>query len=251
MPVVYIYALCYNEAPILPFVIDYWKRYAARAVVYDNGSDDASLDILSQYDWIEVRHFDSDKFDDSVNQHIKNECWKEARGKADFVQVSDMDEVLWSDTMQDELEKFKQSDAAVWNPHYYDLVTENFPEYDGILLHDIDGVRGWFNNTGKRILFKPDVIKDVNYSVGAHTMNPVSVDGSTVSYFGDENINEFHLKQLGYDYTVNKYKSLHDRLSDVNKRNGWGFHYNFSEDHVKSILKDMYDNGVEIKSKKI
>nr|DAF73136.1 MAG TPA: hypothetical protein [Caudoviricetes sp.] len=33
---VIVYTFCYNEIDILPFAADYWRRFAARVVVYDN-----------------------------------------------------------------------------------------------------------------------------------------------------------------------------------------------------------------------
>lgn len=48
-----VYTTTYNNAAILPFIIDYWKLYAHSVVVYDNGSTDNTLGILKKHDgWI-------------------------------------------------------------------------------------------------------------------------------------------------------------------------------------------------------
>lgn len=96
--IVWIYTLCYNEMQILPFVVDYWKEYTSKVIVYDNGSDDGSVEFLKKHDWIEVRNFDTNgQKMNARNKELKNSVWKEAKGKGvDFVQVCDIDEVLYS-----------------------------------------------------------------------------------------------------------------------------------------------------------
>jgi hypothetical protein len=58
---------------ILPFVLDYWKRLPiTKAVVFDNGSTDGSVEYLKQYDWIEVRYFKTEGQNDTVQRHLHN-----------------------------------------------------------------------------------------------------------------------------------------------------------------------------------
>ena len=53
------------------------------------------LVILLTFDWIEVSKFKSNGFDDITNRNLKNDICKESVGKADIVQVCDLDEVIW------------------------------------------------------------------------------------------------------------------------------------------------------------
>ena len=55
------YIICWNEARILPWVLDYWHAAGIdKLIVYDNISDDDTLRILNEYPMcIEVRHYDS------------------------------------------------------------------------------------------------------------------------------------------------------------------------------------------------
>ena len=101
---IHLYTLCWNEMDILPFVIDYWKLLPiTKAVVYDNGSTDGSIEYLKQFNWIEVRHFDTEGQNDVVQRQIKSEAWKESRGKCDYVIVCDMDEMIYCPNIEDEL----------------------------------------------------------------------------------------------------------------------------------------------------
>jgi glycosyltransferase involved in cell wall biosynthesis len=105
----------------IPFVVDYWKGFAERVIVYDNGSDDGSVEYLSQYPWIEVRQFKTNGFDDTANMNIKNSCWKESIGIADFVVVSDLDECLYSPVLESELDYMKANDITICGPRQYAL----------------------------------------------------------------------------------------------------------------------------------
>ena len=118
---IHAYVVCWNEMDNIPFVVDYWKRFAERVIVYDNGSDDGSVEYLSQYPWIEVRQFKTNGFDDTANMNIKNSCWKESIGIADFVVVSDLDECLYSPVLESELEYMKANDITICGPRQYAL----------------------------------------------------------------------------------------------------------------------------------
>ena len=118
---IHAYVVCWNEMDNIPFVVDYWKRFAERVIVYDNGSDDGSVEYLSQYPWIEVRQFKTNGFDDTANMNIKNSCWKESIGIADFVVVSDLDECLYSPILESELDYMKANDITICGPRQYAL----------------------------------------------------------------------------------------------------------------------------------
>ena len=118
---IHAYVVCWNEMNNIPFVVDYWKRFAERVIVYDNGSDDGSVEYLSQYPWIEVRQFKTNGFDDTANMNIKNSCWKESIGIADFVVVSDLDECLYSPVLETELDYMKANDITICGPRQYAL----------------------------------------------------------------------------------------------------------------------------------
>ena len=118
---IHVYVVCWNEMDNIPFGVDYWKRFAERVIVYDNGSDDGSVEYLSQYPWIEVRQFKTNGFDDTANINIKNSCWKESIGIADFVVVSDLDECLYSPVLESEFDYMKANDITICGPRQYAL----------------------------------------------------------------------------------------------------------------------------------
>ena len=244
---IWLYTVCWNEIDILPFVVDYWKRFAQKVIVYDNGSTDGTLEFLKKFDWIEVRSFETDGFNDIVHMRIKNEVWKEARGKADFVVVCDMDECLYSPVLEEEMEYMLENGFTICGPEQYALVGDNYPEYkDNMLLHEIiTRVRLQKSNhtphlitTGKLMLFNPNAIKEINYSAGCHTANPIG----NVKLYDRKQIFCIHINRgFGVDYNIRRVREYEKRLSNTNKKYKLGIHYTFSDEE---IIRN-YQNGIK------
>lgn len=237
-----VYCLCWNEIKVLPFVIQYWKRFARHVYVFDNGSDDGSLELLAQYpDWITVRHFESNGFNDIVNKEIKNNCWKGS--DADWVVVCDMDECLYAKDMLSEIGKLGKEGFNVISPQWCDVWGEKFPEYDeDKLCHEVIGgispVKKDYLH--KFILFKPNDVKEINYGVGAHSCQPIGENIKITSL--KEDLWLIHLKNLSVDYRIERFKACAKRLSDTNKKYGFGFHYNMKAEETRK----EFEEGVKL-----
>ena len=88
MSVVHYYILCWNEERILPQVLDHYSKFCQKMVVMDNESDDRSVEIIQSYPNAEVRTYQSNsQIRNDIYLEIKNNIWKESRGKADWVIV--------------------------------------------------------------------------------------------------------------------------------------------------------------------
>ena len=109
-----VFTLCWNEIDVLPWVVDYWQKYATHVTVFDNGSTDGSTWYLSKFDWITVKEFLTEGMNDAVQADIKNKCWKGS--DADFVVVCDMDEMLLAPDILKSLENMKASGATIFDP---------------------------------------------------------------------------------------------------------------------------------------
>ena len=225
--IVHLYTLCWNEMDILPFVVDYWKRFVTHAWVYDNGSTDGSVEYLKQFDWITVEHYESDGMDDSKLRDIKNSKWKQSKGKADWVIVCDMDEIVYSKDVLKELEEASANGYTAVDCDWYWFCEDFLPEYknDGILLHQ--KCTKFYNNAGKHLIFNPNEINEINYSIGAHTARP----SGNYRPCNNNNIAVFHTnKGFGIEYKAERYKEMNNRLSEIDKKNKWSIHYGFSKE---------------------
>lgn len=244
------YVLCWNEMPILPFMIDYWKLIARKVIVYDNNSTDGTLDYLKNFDWIEVRPFPiatNNTLDDGIHIKIKNDCWKEQKNNGvDFVIVSDLDEIIWANNLNDVLQFFKKEKIAAIKPVGYDFVSQEFPIHGNMLLHE--QIENCFRIPiwDKCILFQPDLVEEINYSPGAHYCNPITKDGSRFIYYSALFL--FHFKYLSTEYLIMKRFATKGRLSENNIKNNWGFEYQYNKEQIIQQFNERWNNRINYKS---
>lgn len=228
------YTLCWNENDIVKYVIDYWKviknQVDLKVIVYDNESDDGCLDELSKYDWIIIRHFHSNGFDDLTHQQIKNNCWKESKGNSDYVIVTDFDEILWGN-LQLALDNMKNNDCNILCTKWYAFCGDSIPTYtENKYLHQLvkRGYKQYVNCDndylyyGKFMVIDPNKIDEINWIPGNHKCNPIP----SKKVFISDDIIAFHInKGFGEEYFYNKRNYLSKRLSETNIRKKFGNEY--------------------------
>ena len=242
---VYLYANCWNEMKILPFVVDYWKQFVTKAYVYDNGSTDGSVEFLSSFDWIEVRELVSDGFNDRIIADFKNNEWKkDVDESVDFVVCCDIDECIYHPNIEAVLNELKNNQVALVHPKMYNLVSLEFPKYEeGKLLHEI--CPQCKECESKTLMFDPSLIKEMSYSVGCHQCYPQFVNPQ-LNKKDTESLYVFHCKQLSTDYVINRYIDLQNRWSDLNKKMHWGIHYGYSENKIITDLNKLFESSVNV-----
>jgi glycosyltransferase involved in cell wall biosynthesis len=235
-PSIDVYVVCYNEIKIIPFIVDYWKTYARHVYVYDNGSTDGSVEYLKQFDWISVFYFESDGFNDERNAYIKNNMWKGS--DADWVFVCDMDEVLFSPFLFRRLNTLRDSGCTIVKPWHIDIIGDTgIPKYrKGVYLHQM--MKGGILNrpASRMLLFRPDKIKEMNYTAGCHGCYPKG----EIGIYDDDGIYYLHLKDLGIDYVLERYKMYRERMSETNKKMKYGIHYYWSPEEITERHNDAF-----------
>lgn len=238
-----VYVLCYNEMDLAPFAVQYWQRYADRVFVYDNGSDDGTIEYLSQFPFITIRHYDSDnKINDAIYLDIKNNVWKESRGNADFVVVGDFDEFIYSNDLHSELEKMKSEGYTLCKPVWYNMVCDTFPEYNpDVLFHKI--VTRGHSDSGKTLIFDPNKIREIDYLPGAHMCKPKG----EVKHYKTNSIFTFHANPLNLDWYTIKMHKRGARMSELNRQKWWGSEYLLDNKGILKRYNIEADNAKEIK----
>lgn len=247
------YIICWNEAKILPWVLQYW-HYAGidKLIVYDNGSDDDTLAILNDFPLtVEVRHYDSGgEANDWIYADIKDNCWKGT--DADWVFVGDTDEVLFTPLRLKEY--LKGVEAPILQPWLYQLVAWALPRdhfrtdtpgrYTNCmqLLHEYSEVRLQRLGPNKVNLFQPSRVTEMNYGLGAHSCDPYNGD-KHVPIISIPGLSWFHLKNLGVEYLLQRNAELYARLPQKVKDEGRiACHYLPGTDvhNVAAGLADMW-----------
>lgn len=249
-----LYTCTWNEEFQLPFALQYWKRLITdeselKVTVYDNMSDDNTVKILSQYDWITVKQFDTNgEMNEDVLTYIRNNCWKGS--KADWVLMVDLDEVFYAKDIIGELKKMKEQGVAVVACQWYALIGDDVPKYrDDMLLHQQIrmGYKQHMNHRqgqgdfGKLQLFDPKKVTTMNYSVGMHISYP---DAPIMPNF---NIYQIHFdKGYGIQWKMEKRRELWNRMADSQKRKGYGYEYGWDDEKMISEYKNNQAKAIDI-----
>ena len=94
--IIHLYAQCWNDEWMIPFFLRHYGSWVDQIFIYDDGSTDASLSLLQSDLKVTVRRFERTTPDSFVLSELafSNACWKQSRGHADWVIVTDMDEHL-------------------------------------------------------------------------------------------------------------------------------------------------------------
>jgi len=229
---IHVHIIAYNEKKILPFTLDYYSKICEKIFVHDNMSNDGSDEIYKQYQKVKVLKWESENsFNDIYNAQIKSNSYKKYSQDADWVIVCDCDELLYHSNLIEKLKEYDEQGITLPRVNGHEMFSEEFPIYDGKLITEkIKSGSDVKTSLSKQIIFKPNV--NINYSVGAHSNR---CNNCVSNYIPELKI--LHYKFLGLEYVVNRYKELNDRLSETNKTNGWGFHYN--EEHAIKSFNDL------------
>lgn len=232
-PIVHYYAVCWNEERMLPFMFKHYEGVVDSFFIYDNYSDDSSENIIHSHSNTDIIKFKSEGFNDYIHNNIKNNCWKRSRGKADFVIVCDIDELLYHPDLQSELNKIKRNRQTIVKPQGYNMYSSEEPTKNIPLTTQVPcGIRDqWFD---KCILFDPHSIVDINYKPGAHECHPV---GKVVWNMDDFKL--LHYKNIGLNFVLARKKQYSSRLSQENISKGLGTQY-FEEE--ESTIQEFHEN---------
>lgn len=255
--IVHLHTICHNEIELIPFAIKYWREFIDHVYVYlMSSSNDGSREYLQKFpDYITIIDIeDNNNKSNQRNIDIKNNKWKISKGIADFVIVTDFDEFVYSPIIKNELLYMKENGLTIAKPITYHLISKenisNLNLNDDIFLHE--QIKLAYDNAahkelckadfGKYILFNPNEINDINYSVGAHKINPKG----NVKYYDDSCIFLIHAKSLGLERLINNYKIQNSRLSKQDITRRWGIHYKLPEEKITKSFEFCLSNAVDI-----
>lgn len=240
------HVLCWNEIELVPFVMDYWKRAGVdKLFVYDNGSTDGTLEELAKYDFVQVVPFESNGYTDEYKlTELRNTLWKSSRGDADWVIISDFDEVPYY-YGEGTLKEWLETQHSAIKTKMPQLLCDIFPDYNGTLIHKTEGMRAFEDaNMNKTLTFPLNGLCDISFELGAHKCHP---RGIGVSVFPN-NYCFLHLKHLGKKYVIEKSQRIYDNLRpDIRMGNLIDNHYIRYIKNYDTIFEDFKNRSYEIK----
>lgn len=241
-PRISVYSLCWNEEKLLPHYLNHYGKFAHKITIFDNESTDNSVEIIKSFEGCKtevITYNTNNKINDFKYLEIKNNCWKS--DPSEYVIVCDLDEFLYVDNI---FEYLAENDIYdVHTPNGYDMVSTVFPTYNTLITQQV--IDGFFH-TGlcKSILFKPNMLSNINYTPGAHTINPTGYN--LIIKSNDDQLKLLHYKRLSLDYMINRYELLKNRLSDLNVRLSAGSHYQKTKELVEEEYNYSLNNSTQI-----
>lgn len=225
-----IYVITFNEEYVLPFFIKWYRdRFPnCKIVVYDNYSTDNTVKIALENNCEVIPYDTNNQLSDSKYLEIKNNCWKNA--ETDWVLIADCDELL--DIKLEDL----NTNCTLFKAKGYNMC--NVEELDNILdiKHGIEA-----KQYDKVLCFNREQIKEINYTPGCHSCNPV---GNII--YNSKKPKLLHMRFINEDLLVEKHKLYASRLSDENLKQNWGYHYREQENNIRESFKNHLKQSKEI-----
>lgn len=217
-----IYTITYNEEFILPHFIKWYRdRFKdCKIVFYDNESTDRTQQIALEQGCEVIPYHTGNTLSDSKYLDIKNNVWKDA--ETDWVIVCDADEFL--EIRPEDL----NTNQTLFKSKGFNMCNVNGLKEIGNIRNGIEA-----HQYDKVICFNKKYIKEINYTAGCHGCNPI---GDII--YSVKNPRLFHMKFIDEDLLVEKYKLYASRLSEENKRNMWGYHYQEQEQTIRESFKN-------------
>lgn len=227
---VHLYTIVWNERPNLEFFFRHYDPWVDRYVIYDDGSDDGTPEILRAHPRVEVRHFQRTDQPFALSQmNLSNTAWKESRGAADWVIVNDLDEHLYHPTIGDYL-RSQRSDGVTAIP--------------ALGFEMVSGARGapdtkWYS---KLCLFDPDAVEEVRFGPGRHRAKPA---GNIVYPEKDELI-LLHYRYLDLQRVLTRRTQLAQRLGPNDRENDLCRHWNDPADKIEKNFASLQTRSIDV-----
>ena len=228
---IHLYARCWNESDMLPFFFSHYDKFVERYVIYDDASTDDSQEILRSNPRVELRSMPpysdpESRITSALN--LQETCWKESRGVADWVIVTDVDEHLYHLDMSHYLAQCRARGVTIVPALGYQMLSEHFPVDTKLLCQSLTmGACDW--RYSKLNIFSPSEIDTVNYTPGRHTATPT---GHIVLPVRDELL-LLHYHYLGFERVRKRYAQFLTRQRKTDIAMGFGQQYSWSPDELR------------------
>jgi hypothetical protein len=229
---------------MLPFFFRHYDPFVDHYVLFDDGSTDSTLSLLADRQNVEVRQFirsDKESFVFS-ERSLSDHCWKESRGVADWVIVTDIDEHLFHPSMLRYLDICSDEGITFIPALGFQMISEDVPSTGETLWQSRFFGAPW-TQMMKPSIFKPSEIEEINFSVGRHTANPTG----KVRVPQRDEVLLLHYKYLNFERTHSRHVQLATKLQTEDIRLGMGHKYGWSRDELRKDWSRVVADAVDVR----
>ena len=241
-----LYTRSYNDVHMLPFFFRHYDAIVDRYLIYDDGSTDGTLETLAGRPKVEVRArppYPDPASSVRSSRELMEHMWKESRGRADWVIVTDIDEHLHHPDLKSYLARLRRMGVTLVPALGFQMLSTDFPSPDRLLCRDVTSgaPEGMMN---KLSLFSPDAIGETGFENGRHGASPVG----TVLLPPTDEILLLHYKYLGLEETQQRHESYRLRLRQADLDHGWGHKYLWSREELERDWRELEQRAVDVAS---
>ena len=239
-----LYARCWNERDMLPFFFLHYDKLVQRYIIYDDASTDNSQEILRLNPKVELRPMPPYSDPESRIRSalaLQETCWRESRGIADWVIITDIDEHLYHPDMYGYLAQCRAQGVTIIPALGYQMLSERFPEHKTLLCQSL--TRGACDLVYSKLgIFSPNEIDAVNYTQGRHSAAP---KGRVVLPARDELL-LLHYHYLGFERVRKRNAQFVTRQRKNDIAMGWGSEYSLSSKQLREVWNLIASRLVDI-----
>jgi len=234
---------------MLGFFFRHYDGVVERYFVYDDGSEDESLDLLKAHPKVTLGAL---PYTDPRSRILSaaaffDSCWQDSRGEADWVIVTDIDEHLYHPDLAAYIAACDRAGVTAVPALGFQMLADAFPRA-GVLLCDQLRLGAPWGQMSKLNLFRPDAVARTNYAPGRHAAAP---EGDIVLPARDD-LMLLHYKYLDFERVLARHAACAPRSLPVDRERQYGHKYFWDRDRlwedwqlIRSRLVDIAAPGFD------
>jgi hypothetical protein len=241
--IIHLYAQCWNDERMLPFFFRHYDSLVDRYFIYDDKSSDATWSILRSHPKVDARRFVRSEPDSFVlsERAFSNECWKESRGQADWVIVTDLDEHLFHPEWHQYLLRCISEEISLIPALGFQMISKRSPLPGEFLCREYTIGAPW-DQLMKSSILNPNAIVEMDFAPGRHMAEPLGC----VRVPRIDEMLLLHYKYMGFNETWLRHQQLRQGLRSYDVVQGWGHKYGWSAAELEADWSAVSDRSIDI-----